>query len=117
MNENRSISFRKEFRVALESRSRGLDGRSRVCARRAAAILVREYLDSKQWEMPAGNDLQIIQFLANQQLSPKITSLLDLYLHKVDIDFHLPSEVDLTTSLMSLADALEIQLDLENYVR
>ena len=116
MNEHRLISFQKEYRVALESRSRGLDGQSRVCARRAAAMLVREYLDIKQREMPAGNDLQIIQFLANQHISPKINSLLDLYLLKVDVNFNLPSNVDLITSLFLLADVLEIKLDLDNNV-
>lgn len=117
MNENRSLSFQKEYRVALDSRSLGLDGRSRVCARRAAAILVREYLDQKLWEIPAGNDIQLLQFLADQQISPKINSLLDLYLQKVDINFHLHVDVDLISSLFSLADALEIEIDLENNVR
>jgi hypothetical protein len=93
------------------AQSEGLEGRARVCARRAAGAAAREYLRLKG--LPAAGDsaydlLVTLQNLA--QLDPQVRVVAGHMLERVDETFSLPGQTDLLEEARWLAEKLEADL-------
>ncbi len=106
--------FNKEYQSAIDAHSRGLEGRSRVCARRAAAALIAEYLEIHNIEHASMNSLELIVYLQQQTNDPELTKLLADYSKPVNPDLHLDDGVNLVASIADLANFLEIKMGKSN---
>lgn len=93
------------------ARSEGLEGRARVCARRAAGAAAREYLRLRG--LPSAGDsaydsLALLQDLA--PLDPQIREVAGHMLERVDENYSLPGQIDLLEEARWLAERLEADL-------
>jgi hypothetical protein len=90
------------------ARQAGLEGRARVCARRAAGAAVREYLELRGIAAPGPSAYDLLAFLQGLAgTSPEIREVAGHLLTRVDESFSLPVEVDLLAEARWLAQALE----------
>jgi len=93
-------TWRDQFNTELEhaeaARASGNEGKARVCARRAAGIVIGEYLRRMQISFPNASAYDRIKFLISQEsLSPEIRGVLEHFLLRIDIDHNLPIDADL----------------------
>lgn len=100
--------FELEYSSALRARRMGLEGRTRVCARRAAASAVRYALARDGSPVPSLSDLAILKFAFESDEFIRIKDLLIYFLEQVDPAFNLPSGIDLVDALLKLAVNLRI---------
>ncbi len=97
-----------EIDHALAARGNGLEGRARVCSRRAAGYAIRAYLENRRVDTPDISALALIHQLDNlKDISPQVKSVTEHLLMRVNEDFKLPVEADLITETMWLVDYLE----------
>ncbi len=99
--------FRREIQDAIEARSRGNEGKARVCSRRAAGIVVNEYYRR------AGERLLITSFYKNlerlaadQAVESTVRDVVNHFLVKVNYDKSLPLDADLILDANWLAERL-----------
>jgi len=123
LQENRGkimIVFRKEAKSKIaeelargaDARLAGLEGRARVCARRAAGAATREYLELRGIATPGSSAYDLLVFLQDlPEVSPEIRQAAGHLLTRVDESFSLPVEADLLAEAGWLAQALEASLD------
>jgi len=105
--------FQTEIELAKNARAAGNEGRARVCARRAAGIVVGEYLERRKINFPNPSAYDRLKFLASlPETSPAVREASTRLLLRVSEDFALPEEVDLITEALWLAKEL-----LENQVK
>lgn len=107
-------SYESQFWVELNnaqiSLAAGMEGRARVCARRAASILIRDFLQRRNQLDLGLNALETIQYLQKMPDKPELTTLLSHFSERVNEEHHLPSNTDLIASLFELALMLDISL-------
>jgi hypothetical protein len=103
-------TFRKEYQTAMDAQAAGLEGRARVCARRAAGLLIQKYLETQNINHPKMNSLYLIKYLQQTSDSPELVLLLSHYSEIVTYDHHLASDTDLVANLPVLAQLLTINL-------
>jgi hypothetical protein len=97
-----------ELARGAAARREGLEGRARVCARRAAGAAIREYLDLRGLEAPGSSAYDLLAYLQGfGDVSADIRQAAGRLLARVDEDFTLPSGVDLLAEAGWLAEALE----------
>jgi hypothetical protein len=101
------VEYQKEIEHAIQARSNGNEGMARVCARRAAGVVIGEYLNRCGYSNlthSAYARLSIFMSLPNaNQKSKEIASHLLL---KVNKDHLLPMEADLISEVMWLNKSL-----------
>lgn len=107
----RQISdFYREYSNACTSRERGLEGRSRVCSRRAAAVLLKDHLE-KLGDYPGKlNDFEVIEYFIAKSLIPNSKEILLGFTEQVDDSYSLASGKDLIKSLQQLAQLLNFEI-------
>jgi hypothetical protein len=92
-----------ELTHAEQARAAGNEGRARVCARRAAGILAREYF-SQLGSLP--HTSSAVELLRRLQLDPTLpANAYELVRHltqQVDGGFQLPPDVDLLSDVRTL---------------
>jgi hypothetical protein len=90
------------------ARQQGLEGRARVCARRAAGMAIREYL-GKRGESGAGTSAYDLlkEFRDHTEIGPEIQKSAGYLVERVNEAFELPEGVD----LLAEADHLVSELD------
>jgi hypothetical protein len=94
------------------ARQAGLEGRARVCARRAAGAAVREYLVQRGLAAPGQSAYDLLAYLRDLPgVSEEIRQAAGHLLTRVDESFSLPVEVDLLAEAGWLAQALEKSLN------
>lgn len=101
-------AIKLEIDRALTSRNNGMEGRARVCCRRAAGYAIRAYLEDRGIDAPDISALALIRQLDNLsgvQLLVKVVT--EHLLMRVDEDFKLPVEADLIAEATWLIDYLE----------
>jgi hypothetical protein len=108
------MDLREQIQLELDhadaARLRGNEGRARVCARRAAAMAAREYLEPKGLYPPNASGLDVLEKLRlDPDLLPEVIPLIDHLTQRVDETFRLPPGVDL------IADARELGRFLHPY--
>lgn len=88
--------FNKELEMAERARASGNEGMARVCARRAAGIVIAEYLRLQGLELKTHSAYDYLRYLS---LSPDIPSdvknVVDHFLTRITPDYRLPVEADL----------------------
>jgi hypothetical protein len=107
---NTHITFWKEYKTAHDAQVAGLEGRARVCARRAAGLLIQKFLETQRIIFPKMNSLDLIKYLQQTTDSPELVLLLSHYSEKVTFDHQLGSNFDLVENLPLLAKMLKINL-------
>lgn len=97
--------------MAKQARRNGLEGRARVCARRAAGIAVREFLSRQGTRLPTVSSIDLLASFQQQPGTPAdVRAILAHLLERVDADHHLPPEIDLISETYRLAARLGFQL-------
>lgn len=101
-----------ELQHAREARTSGFEGRSRVCARRAAGLAIKEYLIQKHNIFLSSSlfDLITDQSL-REHLPPQLSDPLDRLSLKVNEEFQLPAGVDLLSDAKLVITLLETKLE------
>ena len=86
----------RELSQAENARAQGLEGRARVCARRAAGMAARAYLETRGEPIPTFNAVDLLQGLAERpELHAQARQAIGYLLLRVTPDFQLPVSVDL----------------------
>lgn len=100
--------FDAEIASANRARAQGLEGRARVSARRAFALLIREYFASQHIQMSSNNAYELItQFRNLPNISSDILLVVDHFLTRVNEDFELPDGIDLIEEARWLYNRLD----------
>jgi hypothetical protein len=101
------MSAQLELQQAEAARAIGNEGRARVCARRAAGIIGREYLRRHGVNLTTPSAYQVIRsMLSSPNLSPETRANAGHFLMQVDTDFTLPAEIDLVAEARWLASEI-----------
>lgn len=95
-----------ELKRAIDARNAGNEGMARVCARRAAGMIVEEYLKRTNNPIHTSSALTLLKSSALEQLSPEIRERIEHFLIHVTPDHRLPIDVDL------IAEARQLAVDL-----
>ena len=97
----------EEIRLGLEERARGMEGRARVRARRAAGHVLGEYFRRVGIPDPGPNAYTRLKVLLAQRDAPTEARRAAHFLTmKVNFDLQLPPGVDLFTETQRLAQSL-----------
>ncbi len=101
------LEYQNEIEHALLARSTGNEGMARVCARRAAGIVIGEYLirQGRTTLTHSAYD-RIATFNDLPDLEQKYKEIANHFLLKVNPDHKLPSEADLINEAMWLEKTL-----------
>ena len=101
------IEFDHELNRGLQARARGNEGRARVCARRAAGTVAREYLSRRGLDPESRSAIDLLEQLGRQtDLPSPLLPLVEHLTRRVDESFRLPPDVDLIAEAKRLCDAL-----------
>ena len=109
MFENGSweIAYQGEIELAEQARSSGNEGMARVCARRAAGIIIGEYFARSGIQERNRNAYERIAQLRGTPGIPKdVQEIVDHLLQRVNSDHNLPFEADLILETRQLAEKL-----------
>lgn len=99
--------LQKEFERAESARAQGNEGQARVCARRAAGIVIREYYARRGYHIRTPSAYDLLQMLADEpQLSQEIKQSVGYLTLRVNEEFKLPVDVDLLEEVRKLYDGL-----------
>jgi hypothetical protein len=106
-NVYRTAAYQEELDHAIKSRSEGNEGMARVCARRAAGIIVGEYLEHRGVSNLTNSAYdRLVTFNHLPDISPKLKEIAGHFLLRVDHDHQLPADVDLLFDVQILAKEL-----------
>ena len=96
-----------EFERAEAARARGNEGQTRVCARRAAGIAIREYYARRGQSVRTSSAYDLLQLLTDEpRLSPTLRQAATYLTLRVTEEFELPVDVDLLNEARKLCDGL-----------
>ena len=99
--------YRNEIQQAENAKAAGNQGMSRVCARRAAGIIVSEYFSRQGIEFESPSVYERLAYLISlPSTNPQIKETAAHFLIRVTPDFELPIQAD----LISEANWLKNQL-------
>lgn len=111
LNARQSWKYNTDLETAQTARDVGLEGRSRVSARRAASVLVSAWMDSCGENDPSEDALQIFTHALNMpQLNPKVGDLIQHFVMSVDKKHNLPKSIDLIDDCANIIDMLNIEV-------
>ncbi len=95
--------YEAELHSARQARAQGNEGRARVCARRAAGIVVREWLRQQGLPAHSPSAYDLLRDLVNAPgLDAGAREAAEALVTRVDENFRLPEDMD----LIILADRL-----------
>jgi hypothetical protein len=101
-------AIKLELDHALAARENGMEGRARVCARRASGYAIRAYLEDRRIDTPDISALALIRQLDSlSSVSPRVKAVTEHLLMRVDANFTLPVEADLIAEATWLVGYLE----------
>lgn len=109
MSQNNSWKevFDNEINQAIEARNAGNEGRARVCARRAAGIVIREYLQRQEIPLKSPSSYEHAKYLLTlPDISPRTKEIAEHLILRVNPDHNLPIKVDLIAEAKALKDML-----------
>lgn len=100
---NWKFRFDEEIQRARQARERDNPGMTRVCARRAAGIIIAEYFNRHGAKSTGQSAYDLLrQLLAQPGIRQEVRDIATHLLLRVNTDFHLPIEVDLITEAIQL---------------
>jgi hypothetical protein len=101
-------AYQAEIQHALAARESGNEGMARVCARRAAGILIGEYFRKLDKPRIPGSSYDRLRLLISTPQTPEAArEIANLLILRVDTDHTLPLEVDLIAEVVNLKAILE----------
>lgn len=96
-----------EIGRAITARENGNEGKARVCARRAAGLIIGEYLQRREIPPPGPSAYDHLRLLLELADAPKqARQISEHLLQRVNQDFDLPIDVDLIEETRQLAKQL-----------
>jgi hypothetical protein len=96
-----------ELNQAARARTVGNEGMSRVCARRAAGVVIREYYRRRQEQPPVNSAYKLLEkFSTDQDLPENVQVAARKFTLVITHDHVLPEDVDLIEQVDNLAIAL-----------
>ena len=107
--------IRAELELAYVARAAGNEGRARVCARRAAGLAARDYLNlhgimldnAGQNRLRSASAYQALQALAGlAELAPELINAAQNLTSRVSPEFQLPKGIDLIDEAQKLIGGL-----------
>jgi hypothetical protein len=99
--------FDREMELAAQARMRGNEGQARVCARRAAGAVAREYFSRLGLPVRSPSAMDLIRdLLALDGLPVPVRRAAENLTLRVSEDFDLPAGMDLLRDARSLAAGL-----------
>jgi hypothetical protein len=110
-----AAEIRAELELAYAARAAGNEGRARVCARRAAGLAARDYLnlhwkmldDAGQNRLRSVSAYQALQALAGLSgLAPELKNATENLTRRVSPEFQLPTGIDLIDEAQKLIGGL-----------
>lgn len=111
MTGEQCLQYQTEIQNALNAREQGLDGRARVCARRAAGLLAKIWLDAN---LPGPRDPNLLTCLKELStldlIHADLQNLISHFTTTVDANYRLPGQMDLLTDLTDLQNGLGISI-------
>lgn len=106
------IQIERELSAGLQAREQGLEGKARVCARRAVGIVLRHHFSRRQPQMASLSVVDMIQiYHESSDLPPSIREICAHLLTRVDPDYNLPVPVDLLAEAQLLIDHILEELN------
>lgn len=97
-------TYKYELKMAQDSRSAGNEGRARVCARRAAGVMLGEYFRQENLPDPGPSAYDRLKYFVNILSVPeKIRETAQHFILKIDFDHNLPIQADLIAETEWLA--------------
>jgi len=94
--ENWQTLLKAEFDKATEARIKKNEGQSRVCARRAAGVAIREYFTRRDNQLPNTSAINLLNILKEQpQLPADMKEIVEHLTAQVTEEHELPVKVDL----------------------
>jgi HEPN domain-containing protein len=99
--------IKAEFEMAEKARAHGNEGQARVCARRAAGIAIREYLQRQGTHPPSVSAYDLLnQIKGDPDLSPDLKQIADHLTLRVTEEFKLPVNADLVAEARLFCEEL-----------
>lgn len=100
-------AFENEITMAEHAREAGNEGMARVCSRRAAGILIKEYLRRLQLSSPGSSAIEHLKYLQNMQdAPPQAREIAGFLLTRINTNHDLPFEIDLIQETRKLSELL-----------
>ena len=100
-------ALEKEFQMAAAARGRGNEGQARVCARRAAGIIIREYLARREIRPTSPSAYELLNsILFMPDLPAEARQAAEYLTLRVNQEFELPLVVDLVKQARILCESL-----------
>lgn len=99
--------LKRELDQAEAARAGGNEGMARVCARRAAGIIIGEYLLRQGLPVPSQSAYDRLNYLNTlPEAAPEVREIAEHFLLHIDTDHKLPIDADLIAEAHWLADEL-----------
>ena len=99
--------FTLEIENAYRARESGNEGRSRVCARRAAGVAAGEYLHHIGVTVSNQNSISNLRMLADMsEISQEMLAVISHFLVRVNTAYKLPFDFDLIQDAILLRESL-----------
>ena len=106
-NDSWEVVFEQELDHAERAREEGNEGMARVCARRAAGVIIGEYLSRQSLPIPSPSAHERLKYLRDMpDISPQAREFAQHLLMRVSTDHTLPINVDLIEETRSLSEIL-----------
>ena len=104
---NWQTEINNELEKAAQARTSKNEGQARVCARRAAGIAIREYLNRQGIRPASTSAYDLLNLLKDDpRLSPDLRQIADHLTLRVTEEFKLPVNVDLVAEARKFCDEL-----------
>jgi hypothetical protein len=108
LKESVRMQIEAELSKGETARANGNEGMCRVCARRAAGTLVRDYLAKQHVQSPSSTAYDLLRFLRDTAgISTEVQQVLDHLTARVDTEHNLPDGIDLIQETRWLVQVLE----------
>ena len=102
-------AYLTEINQARLARQSGNEGRARVCSRRAASILISEYLERQGSSKTTSSAHERLRYLSTlPDLTATAYEIIEHLLMRVDESFSLPEPIDLIADAQQLARELSL---------
>ncbi len=113
-NDDWTEDCQAEINQAKRARAVGNEGMARVCARRAAGIVIREYYRRRDENPPEKSAIKLLQVLSQDLGQPvEIRTAAKNFTLAITHDHVLPIDVDLIDSVNWLAQAMLGEVGIE----
>jgi hypothetical protein len=108
--ENWRIEYTHEIEHAFSALRSGNEGLARVCARRAAGIILGEYLSRQGYPLQSSSAYErLTVFISLPDIDPYYQDIAKHFLLKVDTEHKLPEGINLINDVKWLAENLLLE--------